>query len=44
MLVSRDQNAGQNGDIKIGVGSFKNVAQLKNLGRSHESILYSGGN
>jgi hypothetical protein len=32
MLVSRDQNAGQNGDIKIGNRSFGNVSQFKYLG------------
>jgi hypothetical protein len=32
MLVSRDQNAGQNRDIKIGNRSLDNVSQLKYLG------------
>jgi hypothetical protein len=32
MLVSRDQNAGQNQDIKLGNRSFENVLQLKYLG------------
>jgi hypothetical protein len=32
MLVSRDQNAGQNGDLKIVNGSFENVPQFKYLG------------
>jgi hypothetical protein len=32
MLVSRDQNAGQDQDIKIGNRSFENVAQFKYLG------------
>jgi hypothetical protein len=32
MLVSRDQNAGQNPDIKIGNRSFENVSQFKYLG------------
>jgi hypothetical protein len=32
MLVSRDQNAGQNREIKIGNRSFKNVSQFKYLG------------
>jgi hypothetical protein len=32
MLVSRDQNAGQNRDIKIGNRSFENVSQFKYLG------------
>jgi hypothetical protein len=31
MLVSRDQNAGQNREIKIGNRSFENVSQLKYL-------------
>jgi hypothetical protein len=31
MLVSRDQNAGQNWDIKIGIRSFENLSQLKYL-------------
>jgi hypothetical protein len=32
MLVSWDQNAGQNREIKIGNRSFENVSQLKYLG------------
>jgi hypothetical protein len=32
MLVSCDQNAGQNWDIKIGSRSFENVSQFKYLG------------
>jgi hypothetical protein len=32
MLVSRNQNAGQNREIKIRNRSFKNVSQLKYLG------------
>jgi hypothetical protein len=32
MLVSHDQNAGQNRDIKIGNRSFENVSQFKYLG------------
>jgi hypothetical protein len=32
MLVSRDQNAGQNQEIKIGNRSFVNVSQFKYLG------------
>jgi hypothetical protein len=32
MLVTRDQNAGQNWDIKIGNRSFENVSQFKYLG------------
>jgi hypothetical protein len=31
-LVSRDQNAGQNREIKIGNTSFENVSQFKYLG------------
>jgi hypothetical protein len=31
-LVSRDQNAGQNREIKIGNRSFENVSQFKYLG------------
>jgi hypothetical protein len=34
MLVSRDQNADQNQDIKIANRSFENVSQLKYLGRT----------
>jgi hypothetical protein len=32
MLVSRDQNAGHNREIKIGNRSFENVSQFKYLG------------
>jgi hypothetical protein len=32
MLVSRDQNAGQNREIKLGNRSFENVSQFKYLG------------
>jgi hypothetical protein len=32
MLVSRDQNSGQNREIKIGNRSFENVSQFKYLG------------
>jgi hypothetical protein len=32
MLVSWDQNAGQNQEIKIGNRSFENVSQFKYLG------------
>jgi hypothetical protein len=32
MLVSRDQNAGQTREIKIGNRSFENVSQFKYLG------------
>jgi hypothetical protein len=31
MLVSRDQNAGQNWEIKVGSRSFENVSQFKYL-------------
>jgi hypothetical protein len=34
MLVSRDQNAGQTQEIKIGNRSFENVSQFKYLGRT----------
>jgi hypothetical protein len=34
MLVSRDQNEGQNRDIKIVNRSFENVSQLKYLGKA----------
>jgi hypothetical protein len=32
MLVSRDQNSGQNRDIEIGNRSFENVSQFKYFG------------
>jgi hypothetical protein len=32
MLVSQDQNGGQNREIKIGNRSFENVSQFKYLG------------
>jgi hypothetical protein len=32
MLLSHNQNAGQNLDIKIAIRSFENVAQFKYLG------------
>jgi hypothetical protein len=32
MLVSREQNAGQNREIRIGNRSFENVSQFKCLG------------
>jgi hypothetical protein len=32
MLVDRNQNAGQIGDLKVGNRSFEIVPQLKNLG------------
>jgi hypothetical protein len=32
MLVSRDQNAGENWEIKIGNRSFENVSQFKYFG------------
>jgi hypothetical protein len=34
MLVSRDQNAGQNRDIKLGNRSFENVSQFKYMGKT----------
>jgi hypothetical protein len=34
MLVSHDQNAGQNHDLKIGNRSFENVLQFKYLERT----------
>jgi hypothetical protein len=41
MLVSRDQNAGQNREIKIGNRSFKNVSQFKYLGTTvtHQNLI-----
>jgi hypothetical protein len=44
MLVSQDQNAGQNRDIKVGNRSFENVSQFKYLNDSNKSNFYSGGN
>jgi hypothetical protein len=41
MLVSRDQNAGQNRDIKIGNRSFQNVSQFKYFGRAQAQNLLS---
>jgi hypothetical protein len=37
MVMSRDQNAGQNGYIQIGNESFETVEQLKYLGNSSSS-------
>jgi hypothetical protein len=34
MFASRDQNAGQNREIKIGNRSFENVSQFKYLGKT----------
>jgi hypothetical protein len=34
MLLSRDQNAGQNHNIEIGERSFENVAQFEYLGKT----------
>jgi hypothetical protein len=34
MLVSRDQNAGQNREVQIGNRSFENVSQFKYLGKT----------
>jgi hypothetical protein len=39
MLVSRDQNAGQNKEIKIGNRSFENVSQFKYLGTTVQTKL-----
>jgi hypothetical protein len=44
MLVSRDQNAGQNREVKIGNGSFENASQFKYLNDSNKSKFYLGGN
>jgi hypothetical protein len=44
MLVSRDQNAGKNEEIKIGNRSFENVSQFKYLGTTVTIKFYSGGN
>jgi hypothetical protein len=34
MVMSRDQNAGQNGNIRTGNKSFENMEQFKYLGRT----------
>jgi hypothetical protein len=41
MLVSRDQNAGQTREIKIGNRSFENLSQLKYLGTkgTNENVI-----
>jgi hypothetical protein len=45
MLVSRDQNAGQNREIKIGNRSFENVSQFKYFGTTVINQKFdSGGN
>jgi hypothetical protein len=42
MVMSRDQNAGQNGYIQIGNESFESVDQFKHLGHKHnESKFHS---
>jgi hypothetical protein len=41
MLVSQDQNAGQNREIEIGNRSFENVSQFND---SNKSKFDSGGN
>jgi hypothetical protein len=44
MLVSRDQNAGQNRDIKIGNRSFENVSRFKYLGTTvtNQNLIQEG--
>jgi hypothetical protein len=47
MLVSHDQNSGQNQDIKIGNRSFENVSQFRYLGmtaRNQNLIQKNGSN
>jgi hypothetical protein len=45
MVMSRDQNAGQNHNIKINNKSFERVEQFKYLGTTvNESKLHSGRN
>jgi hypothetical protein len=44
MLVSCDQNACQDRDIKTGNRSFENVSQLKYLGTTVSNQFDSGGN
>jgi hypothetical protein len=45
MLVSRDQNAGQTREIKIGNRSFENVPRVQVFGNdSNKSKSDSGGN
>jgi hypothetical protein len=44
MLVSRDQNAHQNQDIKIGNKSFENVSHFKYLGTTvtNQKLIQEG--
>jgi hypothetical protein len=42
MLVSRDQNAGHNRDIKIGNRSFENVSQFRYLGTTVQTNKFRG--
>jgi hypothetical protein len=44
MLVSRDQNAGQNREIKIGNKSFENMSQFKYFGNYNKSKFDLGRN
>jgi hypothetical protein len=45
MLVSRNQNAGQHPEIKIGSRSFENVSTVQVFGNnSNKSKFDSGGN
>jgi hypothetical protein len=44
MLLSRDQNAGQNREIKIGNRTFENVSQFKYLGTTVTNQKLIGGN
>jgi hypothetical protein len=44
MLVSSDQNAGQNRDIKVGNRSFENVSQFRYLGTTvtNQNLIQEG--
>jgi hypothetical protein len=45
MLLSRDQNAGENGEMKIGNKSFEKCVTVQVFGNdSNKSKFYSGGN
>jgi hypothetical protein len=44
MLLSRHQNAGQNGDIKIANRSFENTSQFKYLRTTVKNQILFGGN
>jgi hypothetical protein len=46
MLLSRQQNAGLNHDMKIANRSFKNVANFKYLGKSatNQNLIHWEGN